>query len=136
MAGLSPLRRRELKARAHALKPVVLIGAAGLTPGALAEIERSLKAHELIKIRAAGLDRAARDELLAQVCAQTGSDVIQHIGKVFVVFRENPEIAPRAVEHRRGAETGASPKARPVDERRRRKSARPKTATATRSARR
>jgi RNA-binding protein len=50
MPGLSPTRRRELKARAHALDPVVLIGGAGLSPAVLAEIDRSLKSHELIKV--------------------------------------------------------------------------------------
>ena len=135
MSGLSPLRRRELKARAHALKPVVLIGSAGLTPGALAEIERSLRAHELIKIRVAGFDRGAREEFLAQVCAQTGSDAVQHIGKVLVVFRENPEIAPRAAEPAR--EVGARlPKVRPARKRGHRPGVRPKTPTATRSERR
>jgi len=51
MPGLSPTRRRELKARAHALDPVVFIGGAGLSPAVLAEIDRALKSHELIKVR-------------------------------------------------------------------------------------
>jgi len=51
MPGLSPARRRELKSRAHPLDPVVLIGGAGLTSAVLAEIERGLKSHELIKVR-------------------------------------------------------------------------------------
>ena len=91
MPGLSPSRRRELKARAHSLDPVVLIGGAGLTSAVLAEIDRGLKSHELIKVRVPGADRTEREAILAEICSRTGAQPIQHIGKVLVVFRENPE---------------------------------------------
>jgi len=90
---LSPARRQELKGRAHALDAVVLIGAAGLTPGVVAEIGRALDSHELIKIRLAGGDRAARERLLAEICGATGATPVQHIGKVIVIFRERVEEA-------------------------------------------
>lgn len=93
MAGLSPARRRELKARAHDLDPVVLIGGTGLSASVLAEIDRALKSHELIKMRAQGADRSRREAMLAEICRRTGAHSIQHIGKVFVLFRENPEAA-------------------------------------------
>ena len=93
MPGLSPTRRRELKARAHALDPVVRIGADGLTSAVLAEIERSLKSHELIKVRASGADRAERETLLEEICRRTGAQSVQHIGKLFILFRENPELS-------------------------------------------
>jgi len=91
MRGLSPTRRRELKARAHALDPVVLIGGAGLSPTVLAEIDRGLKSHELIKVRVPAGDRTKREEIFAEICSRTGAQPIQHIGKVLVLFRENPE---------------------------------------------
>ena len=91
MPGLSPSRRRELKARAHALDPVVLIGGAGLTPAVLAEIDRALKSHELIKVRVPGADHPEREEILAEICRQTEAQAVQHIGKVLVLFRENLE---------------------------------------------
>src|SRR6266704_6143743 len=94
MPGLSPTRRRELKARAHALDPVVLIGAAGLSPAVLAEIERSLKSHELIKVRVPGADRSGREAILEEICRRTGAQPVQHIGKILVLFRENPEPSP------------------------------------------
>lgn len=103
MPGLSSVQRRELKARAHSLKPVVLIGASGLTPGVLAEIDRSLKSHELIKLRAAGIDRGARQALFAEICLRTGAQPVQQIGKIFVVFREDPEASSRKTEPERGA---------------------------------
>ena len=93
MPGLSPTRRRELKARAHSLDPVVRIGADGLTSAVLAEIERSLKSHELIKVRASGADRAERETLLEEICRRTGAQSVQHIGKLFILFREHPELS-------------------------------------------
>jgi RNA-binding protein len=88
---LSPTDRKSLKVRAHPLEAVVTIGAKGLTGEVLAEIERALKAHELIKIRAAGLERDAREHALAAICAKTGAQAVQHIGKVLVLFRKNDE---------------------------------------------
>lgn len=101
MKNLTPSDRRELKARAHALKPVVMIGNDGLTASVIAEINRALKSHELIKIRVAGDDRDARAAALVEICAQTGAEPVQHIGKILVIFRMNPPeekpvtIAPR-----------------------------------------
>src|SRR5713101_6273853 len=91
MRKLSPSRRRELKARAHALERVVLIGGAGLSPTGLAEIDRGLKSHELIKVRVNHADRSGRETILEEICKQTGAQSIQHIGKILVLFRENPE---------------------------------------------
>jgi len=67
--------RRSLKAKAHKLEPVVHIGAKGLTDEVVAEIERALTAHELIKVRAAGLERDLRNEALASICGKTGADL-------------------------------------------------------------
>jgi len=57
---LNPAERKALRARAHKLEPVVMIGGKGLTDEVIAEIDRALSAHELIKVRAAGLEREAR----------------------------------------------------------------------------
>lgn len=91
---LKPAERQALKGRAHRLKPVVLIGEAGLTPTVAGEIERALAAHELIKIRVMGVERAGRDALLGTVCAASGAAPVQHIGKVLVIFRERPPEEP------------------------------------------
>ena len=99
MIPLSPRRRSELRAEAHKLKPTVLIGDKGLTDEVLAEIERSLKAHELIKVRAAASERDARDAWLEAICARLQAHPVQRIGKVFVIYRENPqERKPKKVE--------------------------------------
>jgi RNA-binding protein len=86
---LTPAERKALKARAHKLEPVVHIGAKGLTGDVIAEIDRALRAHELIKVRAGGLDRDQRDDALVSICEQTKAEQVQHVGKVFVLFREN-----------------------------------------------
>ena len=78
---------RELKAKAHKLEPVVIIGAKGLTEEVMAEIERALKAHELIKVRAS-LERDERDAAFKQICERTGAQPIQQVGKVFVLYRK------------------------------------------------
>ncbi|HUP97114.1 MAG TPA: ribosome assembly RNA-binding protein YhbY [Usitatibacter sp.] len=91
MSPLSPKRRSELRAEAHQLSPVVIIGDKGLTDEVLAEIERSLKAHELIKVRAATSERDARNVWLETICEKLGANPVQQIGKVFVVYRENPK---------------------------------------------
>ena len=94
MSGLSPIERKKLKARAHALEPVVHIGDKGLTAPVLAEIDRALAAHELIKVRAGGMQRDARAAALAEICRRLGAQPVQHIGKVLVIFRARPEAAP------------------------------------------
>ena len=85
---LTPAERKALKAKAHKLDPVVYVGAKGLTDEVIAEIDRALSAHELIKVRAASLDRDARDEAVDRIVERTGADAVQHIGKIFVLFRK------------------------------------------------
>ncbi|MGH8681433.1 MAG: YhbY family RNA-binding protein [Burkholderiales bacterium] len=99
---LTTPERQALKGRAHRLRPVVLVGADGLTPPVVAEVDRALQAHALIKIRVAGDDRDARERLLGEVCAATDAAPVQHIGKILVIYREPPEKpAPKAPPARR-----------------------------------
>jgi RNA-binding protein len=93
MQQLNSADRRTLRARAHALSPVVMVSGAGLADSVVAEIDRCLKAHELIKIRVFSDDRLKREQLLAQLCERTGASPVQHIGKILVVYRQNPEPA-------------------------------------------
>lgn len=98
--SLTPARRSELRAQAHSLSPVVIIGDKGLTDEVVAEIDRSLKAHELIKVRAATDERGARDEWMKAVCGKLSAEPVQQIGKVFVLFRENPKEAARVAREK------------------------------------
>jgi RNA-binding protein len=88
--SLSPAQRTALRAQAHALKPVVLIGAEGLTESVLAETERNLIAHELIKIRVFGDDRAERVAIYEAICERLKAAPVQHIGKLLLVYRPAP----------------------------------------------
>ncbi|HEX4857713.1 MAG TPA: ribosome assembly RNA-binding protein YhbY [Usitatibacteraceae bacterium] len=90
---LSPNERAVLRARAHPLEPVVLIGDQGITAAVIREIDRSLKAHELIKVRAQASERSERAGMLEQICSALNAAPVQAIGKVFVLWRENPELA-------------------------------------------
>jgi RNA-binding protein len=87
---LTPAERKALKAKAHKLEPVVHIGAKGLTEEVIAEIDRALKAHELIKVRAGSLARDARDDAFGSICERTGAESVQQVGKVFVLYRKRP----------------------------------------------
>jgi putative YhbY family RNA-binding protein len=87
----TPAERKALKARAHKLEPVVTIGSKGLTQEVIAEIDRALEAHQLIKVRAPALEREAREVALGAICQQTRAEAVQHIGKVFVIFRKKDD---------------------------------------------
>ena len=96
MKQLTPARRAELRASAHHLSPVVSIAGNGLTPAVLSEIEISLQAHELIKIKTYGADRDARALLMTSVCEALGATPVQHIGNILVVWRLRREEAKKA----------------------------------------
>lgn len=89
---LSPIERRALKAKAHDLVPVVMIGNHGLTPTIIREVDRNLKAHELIKIRASTDDRELRNKWFDEICDALNAAPVQHIGKIYIVWRHSPEL--------------------------------------------
>ncbi|MDD3354562.1 ribosome assembly RNA-binding protein YhbY [Zoogloea sp.] len=91
MIELTPTQRRELRAKAHHLHPVVSVAGNGLTPAVLKEIDHALQAHELIKIRIYGEDRSQRDSIMETVCRELGAASVQHIGKTLVIWREKQE---------------------------------------------
>ena len=86
---LSNTDKRELKAKAHKLKPVVLIGSNGLTDSVRAEIDSSLLAHELIKIKISTQDREALKEISNEICEKVNAELVQSIGHVIVIYRKN-----------------------------------------------
>lgn len=91
--------RKALRARAHHLDPVIMIGESGLTRAVLDETDRALRAHELIKVRVLGDDRAQRQAMSTEICSALGCTAVQSIGKLLVLYR------PRPIEdHARGDE--------------------------------
>jgi len=83
--------KKLLRAKAHALKPVVITGQAGLTPALLNEIDAALEHHELIKIRVNAQDREERAEMVEQICVESRAELVQSIGHIVAVYRKNPD---------------------------------------------
>ena len=88
---LTPAERKVFRADAHHLDPVVMIGGDGLSAAVIKETEAALNAHGLIKIRVLGDDRAAREAMFIQLADQLNAAPIQHIGKLLVLWRPQPE---------------------------------------------
>jgi len=92
MQKLTPVERSALRAEAHGLKPVVIIGEAGLTPSVIKEISSSLDSHGLIKVRVFGDDREMRTEIYENICTELQAHPVQHIGKLLVIYRPKKEV--------------------------------------------
>jgi RNA-binding protein len=88
---MTPHEKKLLKARAHKLDPIVIIGGKGLTDAVIAEVDFALKSHELIKVRAGTMDRHERAKAFSAIAERTGADPVQHVGKVFVFYRKKPD---------------------------------------------
>ena len=87
--SLTARERAHLKARAHALEPVVQLGSAGVTDAVVTEVDRALSAYELIKVKIAG----ERDERAAtgdELCARTGATAVHRVGKILILWRPRP----------------------------------------------
>ncbi len=102
---MSPEQKKELKTQAHLLKPIIMIGQAGLSEAVLKEIEITLDIHELLKIKVRA-ERDERKEIFQQICTATKSEMIQNIGQVLVIYRKKPpepqkKSAPQRKRHTR-----------------------------------
>ena len=102
-SGLSGSEKRRLRAAAHALAPVVIVAARGVTDGVVAETDRALRDHELIKVRIDIDDREARRTAAALLAGRCAAHVAQTIGKVCVLYRENPDADAKLSNLRRGS---------------------------------
>ena len=84
--ALTEKQLRFLRGKAHALKPVVMLGNKGLTDNVVAETSQALRDHELIKVRVRAADRAARDAALGELVARTSCTLVTRIGHVAVLY--------------------------------------------------
>lgn len=89
--SLNSAQIRHLRGLAHHLKPVVMLGAQGLTDGVVAALEEALELHELLKLKTSGEDRAERDAVVAALVERTGAQLVQRIGHVAVLYRRAKE---------------------------------------------
>lgn len=85
--ALQQAKIKQLRAIGHQLKPVVIISENGLTPGVLAELERALNDHELIKVKFAFEDREQKQAAIADMIKATRAELVQQIGKIALVYR-------------------------------------------------
>jgi putative YhbY family RNA-binding protein len=106
--SLTSTQRRELRARGHHLRPVVIIGDSGMTTSVLNEINKNLSSHGLIKIRALAADHATREQWMHEVCTSLHAAPVQHIGKTLIVYRPLPQVPNAEIKVRK---TRARPKA-------------------------
>jgi RNA-binding protein len=95
MSKKTKLDTRQLRAIGHKLKPVVTIAGNGLSDGVVSEIDRALTDHELIKIKLAVGDKAARTAVAEELCARANAELVQSIGNVLLVLRRTSEPDPR-----------------------------------------
>jgi len=89
--SLTSKERKELKARAHHLKPVIRVGQHGVSDGVVAETDIALKTHELIKVHIQSDDRSERLTAAEALAGKTGAELVAHIGKTYILFRQNDE---------------------------------------------
>jgi RNA-binding protein len=116
---LPAVERRALQARAHLLRPVVIVGSKGLTDAVLKEVDVALRSHELIKIKLTSSDRDERTAQLRHLSEAAAANPVQQIGKVVVLYRQRLEASepaaassPSTANRRRERTTGAAPRAR------------------------
>ncbi len=88
---LSEAQKKHLRGLGHKLKPLIMIGDAGLTDPVYAEYQATIDHHELIKVRVRVGDRDARDAIIQALCERAGATLVQRVGNVALLYRENPE---------------------------------------------
>ncbi len=86
---LTEHQKKFLRGRGHQLKPLIMVGDAGLSEPLLAEFESTLDHHELLKVRVRVGDRDARDEIIAKLCETGRAELVQRIGNVALLYRPN-----------------------------------------------
>jgi RNA-binding protein len=91
MSSLTEKQKHYLRGLGHTLGAVVMVGTAGYTPAVRNELDLSLSRHELLKVRVSVGDRAARDALIEQMCADSAAQLVQRIGNIALLYRRNPK---------------------------------------------
>ena len=88
---LKETQKKYLRGLGHQLKPTIMVGDGGLTDSVLSEYENTLSHHELIKVKVRVGDRSARDDIITQLCTDSSAVLVQRIGNVALLYRENPD---------------------------------------------
>ncbi|ASK78371.1 RNA-binding protein [Paraphotobacterium marinum] len=80
-----------LKSEAHHLKPIVLMGANGLTEGVIVEIESAVAFHELVKVKLVSSDKETKDLIIDAILRETHSEFVQVVGNILTLYKSSPE---------------------------------------------
>ena len=86
---MNSTQKKALKAQAHHLNPVILMGGKGLSENLIAATDEALSAHELIKVKLMGEQKADREAVALELCAATQAELIQIIGHIATIYRKN-----------------------------------------------
>ncbi|MDH5633116.1 MAG: ribosome assembly RNA-binding protein YhbY [Gammaproteobacteria bacterium] len=89
--ALTGKQKNHLRGLAHSLKPVVTIGANGITDAVIAELDLSLNVHELLKLKLPAVEKEDKNAAIEELCRRTSAEAVQSIGRVVVLFRANEE---------------------------------------------
>jgi RNA-binding protein len=94
--ALTEKQKKHLRRLAHLMNPIVMLGNAGLTDAVIAELDRALTDHELVKVSARVGKRSARDEALAVLASRTRAELVQQVGHVGVFYRRR-QLLPKVL---------------------------------------
>lgn len=97
---MNTAQKQALKAKAHHLNPIILLGAKGLTDAVIEETNQALLTHELIKVKLSGSEKEERPLMIETLCQALHAECIQKIGYIVVLYRKNPEKNKTAHQHR------------------------------------
>ncbi len=86
--------RQALRARAHSLRPTVIVGTRGVTETVLAELDRALTDHELIKLRLPALQKEDRESCIASISGNSGAEIVGRVGRILILYRPRPDTTP------------------------------------------
>ena len=95
MTTLSAAEKKQMRAIAHNLNPVIIVGDKGISEGLLEELDRALEQHELIKVKLSSNDREFREQAIKQLCESSNSALVQVIGKVAILLRRSKKPNPK-----------------------------------------
>ena len=90
---MNTAQKQALKAKAHHLRPVILMGAKGLTPAVIDETHLALLTHELIKVKIGGVEKLERQAIADEICKNLEAELVQLIGHTAIIYRKNKDKA-------------------------------------------
>ncbi|WP_404472837.1 ribosome assembly RNA-binding protein YhbY [Vreelandella venusta] len=93
--SLSQAQKKAFRSIGHHLNPVVTVSENGVSENLLAELNRALHDHELIKVKLALPERDDRAAMISELLADSKAELVQTIGKMALLYRRNPKANPK-----------------------------------------